>query len=456
MTERPPAAVGHVANPGRQRDLGRENAVLRELVTVYRQLSGLALQDADLASVTQLIADRTAATVAVVSPVMDVIAAASPGVPAEKAAALIREAIVHPRLGQVLRASREGHRPLWLPSVGGMPAVIVAPVLVGDDVPAHLITMEAAGGPSGGHAAAGHRARRHHLRGDPGPGERGRRRGPAGARRPGRGPAAGPRPGRRGDQAVGRPSRVRRQPGAQRAGHRVRRAAAAARPGPGRAAAAGVRRHRALLHHPGPGCDRLGSRVRGGAGHRGGRPATAGRPERPAAGRYLPVPAGRAVPGHPGHHRHRRPMPQPGRDHPVLPGSTPHPGDAAPPRPGRHRHRVRRPGHPPAAAASPRPGRVALVRGRRARRADPGGPRPAGRLPDHAGLLPPGEQQPAARRAVPARAPEHGRLPGETDRGDHRPVPGLLPGPAQHPGSARDPGRTGIRGGGVWPGGGTS
>jgi sugar diacid utilization regulator len=148
MTERSPAAVGHVANPGRQRDLGRENAVLRELVTVYRQLSGLALQDADLASVTQLIADRTAATVAVVSPVMDVIAAASPGTPAEKAAALIREAIVHPRLGQVLRASREGHRPLWLPSVGGMPAVIVAPVLVGDEVPAHLITMEAAGADS--------------------------------------------------------------------------------------------------------------------------------------------------------------------------------------------------------------------------------------------------------------------------------------------------------------------
>jgi PucR family transcriptional regulator, purine catabolism regulatory protein len=145
MTDRPPPAVGHVVNPGRQRDLGRENAVLRELVTVYRQLSGLALQDADLASVTQLIADRTAATVAVVSPVMDVIAAASPGIPAEKAARLIREAVVHPRLGQVLRASREGHRPLWLPSVGGMPAVIVAPVLVGAEVPAHLITMAAAG-----------------------------------------------------------------------------------------------------------------------------------------------------------------------------------------------------------------------------------------------------------------------------------------------------------------------
>ena len=123
MTDGPPAAVGHVANPGRQRDLGRENAVLRELVTVYRQLSGLALQDAGLASVTQLIADRTAAIVAVVSPLLDVIAAASPGIPAEKAADVVRQAVAGPRLGQVLRASREGHRPLWLPSVAGMPAV---------------------------------------------------------------------------------------------------------------------------------------------------------------------------------------------------------------------------------------------------------------------------------------------------------------------------------------------
>jgi sugar diacid utilization regulator len=134
---RPPATP-------RPRDLGRENMVLRELVTVYRQLSGLALQDADLASVTQLLADRVAATVAVVSPVMDVMAAASPSVPPGEAAALVRTHVVHPRLGQVLRASRQGHRALWLPSVGGMPAIIVAPILVGDEVPAHLITVDPA------------------------------------------------------------------------------------------------------------------------------------------------------------------------------------------------------------------------------------------------------------------------------------------------------------------------
>jgi sugar diacid utilization regulator len=125
-----------------QRDLGRENTVLRELVTVYRHLSGLALQDADLAGVTRLLAERTAATVAVVSQVMDVMAAASPGVPPEKAADVVRDQVVHPRLGQVLRASRQGHRALRLPSVGGMPAIIVAPILVGDEVPAHLITLD--------------------------------------------------------------------------------------------------------------------------------------------------------------------------------------------------------------------------------------------------------------------------------------------------------------------------
>ncbi len=135
-------ASGRSQTAAGQRDLGRENAVLRELVTVYRHLSGLALQDADLASVTQLLAERTGATVAVVSPVMDVMAAAAPGVSAQLAADAVRDHVVHPRLGQVLRASGQGHRPLRLPSVGAMPAIIVAPVLVGDEVPAHLITLD--------------------------------------------------------------------------------------------------------------------------------------------------------------------------------------------------------------------------------------------------------------------------------------------------------------------------
>lgn len=139
-----PAAAAHpgAAEQPAPRDAERENAVLRELVTVYRHLSGLAMQDADLAGVTQLIAERASATVAVVSQLMDVQTAASPGLPPEKAAALVREHVVHPRLGQVLRASRMSQRALRLPNVGGVPAIIVAPILVGDEVPSYLITLD--------------------------------------------------------------------------------------------------------------------------------------------------------------------------------------------------------------------------------------------------------------------------------------------------------------------------
>jgi sugar diacid utilization regulator len=126
------------------RSLNQENAALRELVTVYRYLSGLALQDADLAGVVRLISDRTSATVAVLTQLMDVLTAAAPGVGADKAAADVREHMVHPRLGQVLRASRLSQRALRLPKVGGMPAIIVAPILVGDEVPSYLITIDPA------------------------------------------------------------------------------------------------------------------------------------------------------------------------------------------------------------------------------------------------------------------------------------------------------------------------
>src|ERR1700749_4792215 len=126
------------------RDVDRENSVLRELVTVYRHLSGLAMQDADLAGVVQLISERAQATVAVVSQLMDVQTAASPGLPPEKAAALVRDHVVHPRLGQVLRASRLSQRALRLPNVGGVPPIIVAPILVGDEVPSYLITLDPA------------------------------------------------------------------------------------------------------------------------------------------------------------------------------------------------------------------------------------------------------------------------------------------------------------------------
>jgi sugar diacid utilization regulator len=136
----------------RPRDVDRENAVLRELVTIYRQLSGLALQDADLAGVVRLISERARATVAVVSQLLDVQTAASPGLAPEKAAALVREQVVHPRLVPVLRESRLSQRALRLPNAGGLPPVVVAPIAVGDEVPSYLITLDPGGGAVSGPA----------------------------------------------------------------------------------------------------------------------------------------------------------------------------------------------------------------------------------------------------------------------------------------------------------------
>lgn len=130
------------AGAERSTDIGRENLALRELVAVYRHLSGLALQNADVGTVAELIAERTGAAVAVVSEKLEILAAASPGHTRERAAEYVRDVVVHPRLGQVLNATRETRRALRLPDVAADSPVIVAPILVGDDVPAYLLALD--------------------------------------------------------------------------------------------------------------------------------------------------------------------------------------------------------------------------------------------------------------------------------------------------------------------------
>ena len=166
-------------------DVAKENVALRQLVTVYRHLSGMAAQYADLTSVTELIAGHAQATVAVVDPAMDILAAAAPGEPAAEAVQHVRDFVVHPRLGEVLNAASSARRPLRFRDIGSSAggllassprartaeglggsstgartaaslggssvpastaAVIIAPVLVGDDVSAYLITLDAGHG----------------------------------------------------------------------------------------------------------------------------------------------------------------------------------------------------------------------------------------------------------------------------------------------------------------------
>jgi hypothetical protein len=123
------------------RAVQHENALLRELVTVYQHLTGLTLQDADVSTVARLLAERTAATVAVVSRALEVLAAASADAGGDEVADYVRAYLASPRLAAVLHSTAQTRRSLRLPDVGDAVPVIVAPILVGDDVPAYLMTF---------------------------------------------------------------------------------------------------------------------------------------------------------------------------------------------------------------------------------------------------------------------------------------------------------------------------
>jgi hypothetical protein len=132
-----------------ERAVQRENALLRELVTVYQHLTGLTLQDADVSTVLQLLATRTAATVAVVSRGLEVLAAAGPDLSDDEVAGNVRDYVSARRLGTVLNSTAQTRRSLRLPDTADSAGVIVAPILVGDDVPAYLLTFSKAGADGG-------------------------------------------------------------------------------------------------------------------------------------------------------------------------------------------------------------------------------------------------------------------------------------------------------------------
>lgn len=124
----------------------RENLRLRELVAVYSHLSGLVSQDADVADVVRLVARHTGAGVALMDRALEVIASAGPG--EERPEAVADRLRSHTggtertvgHLHRVLEATARNRRPMQLPGDGAA-TVVLAPVVVGDEVPAHLVTI---------------------------------------------------------------------------------------------------------------------------------------------------------------------------------------------------------------------------------------------------------------------------------------------------------------------------
>ncbi len=129
--------------PARADAAARENQVLRELVTIYHHLTGLALQSADLQTVAGLLGERMGAQVGVVSPTLDVLAAACPGQTPAEAAAGLQQLISGQRLGRVLGGVAQTRRALRLPVADGSPSMVAAPIVVGEDILAYLLTVEA-------------------------------------------------------------------------------------------------------------------------------------------------------------------------------------------------------------------------------------------------------------------------------------------------------------------------
>ncbi|GIH26605.1 CdaR family transcriptional regulator [Acrocarpospora phusangensis] len=121
--------------------INQENRTLRDLVEIYRHLSGLALQDADIGTVAELIARRTAVTVAVISQKMGILAAASPGESYEHSVQYVHDHLIHPRLAHTLAMAGKTRRASRLPDPARGGAMIVAPILVGDTVPAYLVSL---------------------------------------------------------------------------------------------------------------------------------------------------------------------------------------------------------------------------------------------------------------------------------------------------------------------------
>jgi sugar diacid utilization regulator len=117
------------------RRLRDENAVLRDIVTIYSELSGLASQDTDPATVLSLVSDRVGGSAALVDAQLEVLASAG----ADDLAGLL--AAERGALARMVATAAATRRALTLPAAAeDAPSVVVAPIVLGDEAAAYLLT----------------------------------------------------------------------------------------------------------------------------------------------------------------------------------------------------------------------------------------------------------------------------------------------------------------------------
>ena len=124
---------------GGHAELERENDALKALIATYDHLTGLALQNADLGSISQVLSRRSGRSVAVLDPTLQPLTIVAPSDDEVLDLSWIEG---DPRVGQAALATAETRRALRVPGAGSArPAFVVAPISTGDEVLAYLMTV---------------------------------------------------------------------------------------------------------------------------------------------------------------------------------------------------------------------------------------------------------------------------------------------------------------------------
>lgn len=128
--------AGAAAEPPRD-----ELSVARDLVALYRHLSGMAAQTADLSAVTDLLAERLDAPVWVVGETFTALVASGPELSPRDAMERVRKHSPHVRWDRILRVAAETGSAIRSPETKDGATIIVAPVFVHYEVAAYLMTV---------------------------------------------------------------------------------------------------------------------------------------------------------------------------------------------------------------------------------------------------------------------------------------------------------------------------
>jgi PucR family transcriptional regulator, purine catabolism regulatory protein len=144
----PTSAEG--ARPGEQdtdrRLLEAQNALLKQLISVYDQMTAMVLQGADIGAVTRLLAQMIVRPVLVFNALLQPLASASPeGEATQDADGQPRWVPGERQIAQILENLADGRRPVRIPPMPGLEVaagVIVAPILAGDDTLGYLTIFE--------------------------------------------------------------------------------------------------------------------------------------------------------------------------------------------------------------------------------------------------------------------------------------------------------------------------